>query len=366
VTKRRKDDGRPFEERVLRLHAAFHEDGLEGLVVFDPLNVRYLTGFTGSAGVVLVSSEETVLVSDFRYRVQAREQAFEARFVEVEGRLSDLLPALVCDMQGAVGIESDYLTVGEWERIRPGLEAVDHRTVGGIVQRLRRIKSEQEIRTIADAAELAVAAMEHLREMPVVGRSEREVAFELETWVRREGSGAVPFPYIVGWGPNGAKPHAEAGDTVIDPGGLLVVDLGASVDGYASDMTRTFATGRVGVAETHAFETTLRAQEAGRAAARAGAGCAEVDAAARKIIEDAGLGEDFKHGLGHGVGLDVHEDPSLGPRSADMLEAGMVVTIEPGVYLEGLGGVRIEDTVVVEEGGIRVLTESDRSLLVLS
>lgn len=366
MTKRGKDDDRPFGERVRRLRAALLQDGLGGLVIFDPLNVRYLTGFTGSAGVVLVSPEETVLVSDFRYRVQAREQALEARFVEVEGRLADLLPALVDGMDGAVGVESDHLTVGEWERIQPGLEAVDHRTVGGIVQRLRRVKSEQEIQAITDAAELAVAVMEHLREMPVVGRSEREVALELETWVRREGSGPVPFPYIVGWGPNGAKPHAEAGDTLIDAGGLLVVDLGASVDGYASDMTRTFATGLVGAAETHAFETTLRAQKAGRAAARAGARCADVDAAARKIIEDAGLGEEFKHGLGHGVGLDVHEDPSLGPRSADTLEAGMVVTVEPGVYLEGLGGVRIEDTVVVEEGGVRVLTESDRSLVVLS
>lgn len=359
-------DGRPFAERVLRLRDALRRDGLGGLLVFDPLNIRYLTGFTGSAGVVLVLPEETVLVSDFRYRVQAREQALETRFVEQDGRLSDLLPDLLGDREGTIGIESDHLTVAEWERIRPRFEAVEHTLAGGFVQRLRRIKTAREIRCIAEAGDLAVAVMEHLREVSVVGRTEREVAFELEVWVRREGSGPLPFPIIVGWGQNGAKPHAEAGDTVIGRHGLLVVDLGATVDGYASDMTRTFATGPLGEEETHAFETTLRAQEAGRAAVRAGARGAEVDAVARGIITTAGLGDEFKHGLGHGVGLDVHEEPNLGPRSTDTLEAGMVVTVEPGVYLEGVGGVRIEDTVVVEEGGARVLTESDRSLSVLS
>ncbi|MHB1343528.1 MAG: M24 family metallopeptidase [Thermoleophilia bacterium] len=357
---------RPFEGRVRRLQDALAADDLGALVVFDPLNVRYLTGFTGSAGVLLVLRGEAVLVSDFRYRVQAREQAPETRFLELEGRLSSLLPDLLGEVDGVVGIESDHVTVAEWERIRPNLDTVVHRLAGGMVQRLRRVKSEQEIRSIAQAADLAVAVMEHLREMHVIGHTEHEVAFELETWVRREGSGVLPFPIIVGWGANGAKPHAEAGGTVIEGGGLLVVDLGASVDGYASDMTRTFATGPVGEAETRAFETTLRAQEAGRSAVRAGAVCAEVDAVARAVIADAGLGDKFKHGLGHGVGLDVHEEPTLGPRSTDTLESGMVVTVEPGVYLEGVGGVRIEDTVVVEEGAARVLTESDRSLVVLS
>lgn len=357
---------RPFDGRVRQLRRLLGDEGLGALVVFDPLNVRYLTGFTGSAGVALVSAEETVLVSDFRYRLQAREQALDARFVEVDGRLSDLLPDLLDRVEGVVGIESDHLTVAEWERLRPGLEALENRAVGGLVERLRRVKSAAEIAAVSEAAKLAVAVMEHLQEMPVVGRSERDVAFDLEVWVRREGSGALPFPIIVGWGPNGAKPHADAGGTVIAGGGLLVVDLGATVDGYASDMTRTFATGVLGTAETEAFEATLRAQAAGRAAARAGTACAEVDAAARGVIEAAGFGDEFKHGLGHGVGLNVHEAPTLGPRSTDTLEAGMVVTIEPGVYLEGTGGVRIEDTVVVEEGGIRVLTESDRSLILLS
>jgi Xaa-Pro aminopeptidase len=272
----------------------------------------------------------------------------------------------VGDIQGRLGIEKDYLRVSEWERLGPALEAVDHSLVGGHVRKLRRVKTPEEVQSIREASTLAVEVMKHLFDTPVVGRTERDIALDLEVWGRRHGSEGVPFSYIVAWGANGAKPHAEPGETVIGARGLLVVDLGAVVDGYASDMTRTFATGPVSEEESHAYAVALRAQEAGREEAGPGVSCRQVDTAARDVIDREGLGDFFKHGLGHGVGLEVHEEPTVGPRSEDILEPGMVVTIEPGIYLEGVGGVRIEDSVVVTEVGTEVLTDMDRRLETLT
>lgn len=357
---------RPYDGRVEALRSVLKRDDLKGLLVFDPVNVRYLTGFSGSAGVVLVLPDECVLASDFRYRVQALEQAPETRFVELEGAFSTALPQLVQGFQGRLGVEKDDLRVADWEKLGSALAGIEHSLVGGHVRKMRRVKSTEELRAIREASTLAVNVMERLRDMRVVGRTEHDVALDLEVWARRQGSEGVPFPYIVGWGPNGAKPHAEAGETVIGARGLLVVDLGAVVDGYASDMTRTFATGQLGDEEARAFDVTLRAQKAGREAAAPGVACRDVDAAARNVVAGEGFGDNFKHGLGHGVGLEVHEEPTVSMRSEDTLEPGMVVTIEPGIYLEGVGGVRIEDSVVVTDIGIDVLTESERGLQTLT
>lgn len=359
-------NARPYDGRVQALRSILERDELMGLLVFDPVNLRYLTGFSGSAGVVLVLPDECVLASDFRYRVQAREQAPETRFVELESAFSTALPQLVQGFQGRLGVEKDDLRVADWEKLDSALAGVEHPLAGGHVRKMRRVKSPDELRAIREASTLAVNVMERLRDIQVVGRTEYDVALDLEVWARKQGSEGVPFPYIVAWGPNGAKPHAEAGETVIGAGGLLVVDLGAVVDGYASDMTRTFATGSVGDQELRAFDVTLRAQEAGRRATSPGVACRDVDASARNVVEGEGFGEFFKHGLGHGVGLEVHEEPTVSMRSEDTLEPGMVVTIEPGIYLEGLGGVRIEDSVVVTDTGIDVLTESERGLQTLA
>ncbi len=354
-----------FEARIGALRERLVAEELAALVVLDHLNIRYLTGFTGSAGVVVVLPEEIVLLSDFRYRTQAREQAAYARFVEVEGHVSDLLAEVLAEADGRVGVENDQLTVPQWERFEPRLRAVEPVLVNGLVSDLRRFKSVDEIRAISEACRLTVALMDRVREIGVVGRSERDVALDLEMWARRNGSDEVPFTYIVAYGSNGAKPHSVAGDAVIGEGGLLVVDIGTTIDGYSSDMTRTFATGDVESECRRAYDVTLEAQEAARACAGPGVPCSEVDRVAREIIEGHGLGELFKHGLGHGVGLDVHEAPTLSQRSEDVLAQGMVVTIEPGVYLEGSCGVRIEDTVVVTAVGIEVLTPYERGFTVV-
>ena len=311
---------------------------------------------------------EVVLISDFRYRLAAALEAPEARFFETNEPLASHLPELLAGVEGVVGVERTHLYLEQWERLSAGLAAFPHRLVGGMVERLRMIKSADEVRAIREAAALAAASLDYLAGSRVVGRTERDVALDLETWVRREGSGPVPFEFIVAAGPRGAMPHAEASAEPITAGTLLVVDLGASVDGYASDMTRTFATGPAASLDEEVlrvYDLTRRAQEAARRAARAGVPCRDVDAVARDLITAEGYGEMFKHGLGHGVGLDVHEEPRVSERSEDVLAEGMVVTIEPGIYLEGRAGVRIEDSVLVTAAGIEVLTPFSYDLVEL-
>lgn len=351
--------------RVERLRLALDKAELSSLVVFGAKNIRYLTGFTGSAGTVVVRKDSVVLLSDFRYRLQAAQESPDATFVEIEKTVSAELAPLLADA-GPAGIESSHLIVEQWQRLQAGLESIETRLVGGIVEELRLVKGPEEVRAIREAARLAVLVEERLQHMKVVGRAERDVALDLETFVRREGSERVPFPFIVASGPRGAMPHAEASAAVIEPGRLLVVDLGATVEGYASDMTRTFATGPLGREEEEIFALVRAAQDAARVAARPGMSCGALDGVARSLIAEHGREELFKHSLGHGVGLDVHEGPRVSSSSTEVLEPGMVITIEPGLYVPDLGGVRIEDTVLVTEEGIEVLTESPRDLVALT
>lgn len=351
--------------RVERLRGSLREAGLAGLVVFGGRNIRYLTGFTGSDGIVVVREDEVVLVSDFRYRLQAAQEAPDVRFVEVDDGMGRALLSLLKGA-GRIGFESDHLTIGRWQSFDRTLEDVDRGLVAGLVEKLRMVKTPEELPPLRAAARLAALTEERLQDMHVVGRSERDVALDLEMWVRQQGSEPTPFSFIVAAGPRGAMPHAEVTTAVIEPGHLLVVDLGAVVDGYASDTTRTFATGSLGPREHEIYDLVLRAQRAARDACRPGMTGAELDAVARGLIEEQGMGEYFKHSLGHGVGLDVHEEPRISSRSSQVLEPGMVITIEPGIYLPDLGGVRIEDTVLVTEGGAEVLTESERGLLTLA
>ncbi len=352
------------EERLARLRGRMREEGATALVVFDLLNVRYLTGFRGSSAVAVVDLDDVQLVSDFRYRLQAAQEAPVARFVEIEGPLIEVLPSLLLE-DGLVAIEGTHLPVTQWAKLEPAMAGRPTTVVEGWVERLREIKSQAEIEAIAAAATIVTGMLQRLTSMKVVGRSEREIALDLEIWARQHGSEPVPFPLIVASGPRGAMPHAETTGEPVPPGRLLVVDIGAAVHGYAADVTRTFATGPLGDEELQVYATVEAAQRAAREAARAGMTCAALDGLARAIIDGAGYGELFRHSLGHGVGLDVHEAPRLSANNDGSLEAGMVVTIEPGVYVEGLGGVRIEDTVLVQAEGIRVLSDFPRALVTL-
>jgi Xaa-Pro aminopeptidase len=345
-----------------RLEAALTERGLDRMLVTDLTNVRYLTGFTGTNGAVVCGPDLRVFLTDFRYTERAAAEVSGWETVTVTG---DWLAGIAERLAGKVGFEDDHMSVRSLtklnEKLPEGAEAV---AAGGAVEALRRVKDEQELAAIAEAAKLADAALKATVEEGLVGKTERAVADAFEAHVRA-GGGTLSFDTIVAGGPNGAQPHAEPGARVIERGELVVFDMGAKLDGYCSDGTRTYATGDPGEEGRRVYETVLAAQQAAIEAIRPGEKGEDVDAAARRVIAEAGHGEHFGHGLGHGVGLDIHEGPRLSLRSDDVLATNEVVTVEPGIYLAGNLGVRIEDLVVVTDTGIRNLSSLPKDLTVV-
>lgn len=353
--------------RLDRLMALLQGQGLAALIVTAPANVRYLTGYVGSNGIAVVGAGGRVLLTDSRYAVSAREQVDAAEVVigtrdllgDVAARAGEIAAG------GAIGVEGDDLTLTRHARLRELLGGLGTEPTRGIVEGLRAIKDAGEVATMRRAAGVADRALEGVLEGGIVGRSEREVAFALHAAMLDEGAQEPSFPVIVASGPRAARPHHVPGADRIPADTLVVIDLGAVVDGYCSDMTRTVATGALPPRLREIYDLCLEAQLAAMEAARGGMGAAELDAVARTRIADGGYGESFGHGLGHGVGLVIHERPGVRPESADALEAGMAVTIEPGIYLEGEGGVRIEDLVVLGDGGVDVLSTSPKELRVV-
>jgi Xaa-Pro aminopeptidase len=346
-------------------------EGVSALVVLGPADCRYVTGFTGEAASVCVMPTETVLFTDARYTLQSQAQAPDTRLVVFPGGRDDLLPDVLRDgLQPAeaakpvVGIDSTYLTVKRWDHLRPLMEeaGLEWRFVTQVVGTCRQVKDAGELDALSRSGALVVRAFEYLEALIVVGRTELEVALDLEMYLRRAGSEGVAFDFIIASGPRGAMPHAEPGNHVIEPGQLVVFDIGTVVDGYASDITRTYATGSLDRELVGAYQLVLRAQEAAIAAARAGLSCRELDSVARDILASGGLADLFVHSLGHGVGLEVHEDPTISQRSETTLEAGMTVTIEPGVYFPDRAGIRIEDTIIVHEDHAEVITPWPKEL----
>ncbi|MCW3027591.1 MAG: aminopeptidase family protein [Solirubrobacterales bacterium] len=364
-------------DRATRLAQELREREVDVLLVETPINLRYLTGFTGSHGLALLSGDQADgsrlgphrFLTDFRYATQSGEQvpdAFEREIVA--GELLDAAAGSLPGSRGRLGFDEASLSVARHRKL-VGLLPEGWQLVpcAGAVERLRAVKEPGEIGLIRAACELADEALKAVLEAGVVGRSERDVAIELELRMRRLGAEAASFPSIVAAGPHAALPHAEPRDLPIPPDVLLTIDWGALSDGYCSDCTRTFATGEaIGVEARGIYALVLRAQEQGLAAVKAGPSGREVDAVAREVIDQAGQGEHFGHGLGHGVGMDIHEAPRLSRTAGEEpLLAGNVVSVEPGVYLPGDLGVRIEDLVVVEEGGCEILTSLPKSLTVV-
>jgi Xaa-Pro aminopeptidase len=346
--------------RAERLVGLLRERELDSLLVTNLLNVRYLTGFTGTNGACVITPDELLFFTDFRYVEQAREQVPDFERLEV-GR--DILGDLAKRLRGRAGFDDQHLTVAAHATVsekRP--EGVELVRAGGLVEQLRAVKEESEIASMQAATELATAAYESLRERGLAGRTEREVAVELVRLMEDSGAEGPSFPPIVAAGPHGALPHAVPRDLEIPRDTLVVIDLGARVDGYCSDCTRTLATGPLDDEALAVYELVLRAQAESLAAATDGAECRAVDAVAREIIDAAGHEEHFGHGLGHGVGLEIHEGPRLGKTAEGSLAAGNAVTIEPGVYLPERVGVRIEDLVIVTDGEPRILTGFPKEL----
>ena len=339
--------------RVERLQARLEEP----LLVSNLVNVRYLVGFESSNAALLVEPERVRLFSDFRYAELGR-SVEGVEFFETKRSLFDALAEL---LEGRIGFEADHVTYGRWETLgNGGLELVPRR---GLVEELRAVKDEAELDAVRNAAALTSEAYARLAEERFVGRSERDLAWRLEELFHELGAEAPAFETIVAAGPNGARPHARPGNRTIGPEETVVIDAGARLDGYCADCTRTFATGPLPEPLSEAYAVCLEAQLAGLHAVRAGASGVEADGAARTVIDDAGFGEAFGHGLGHGVGLDVHEAPRLSRESSDTLVPDQVVTVEPGIYLEGLGGIRIEDLVIVGENGPEITTGFTKDLV---
>jgi Xaa-Pro aminopeptidase len=339
--------------RLERLQASLEEP----LLVSNLVNVRYLVGFDSSNAALVVEPERVRLFSDFRYAELGRSiQGVE--FVETKRSLYAALAEL---LEGGHGFEADDLTYGKWETLSAGgLELVPRR---GLVEALRAVKDESELDAVRRAAAVTSEAYARFAEETFVGRTERDLAWRMDELFHELGAEGPAFETIVAAGPNGARPHSRPSDREVGPGEAVVVDSGARLGGYCSDCTRTFATGPLPERLQEAYAVCLEAQLAGLEAVRVGATGVEADAAARRVIEEAGFGEAFGHGLGHGVGVDVHEAPRLARESSDTLVAGNVVTVEPGIYLEGLGGIRIEDLVIVGEDAPEVLTGFTKDLL---
>ena len=332
----------------------------EPLLVSDPANVRYLCGLISSNAALFVEPGRLRLFTDFRYLETAR----EIGGVELVDARRDLYQTLSEQLAGPVGFEAKWLSFERYSRLHGGgIELVPRY---GLVEELRAVKDEDELDAIRRAAEITNTAFERFAgEGDVIGRTERELAWRFEQLLHDGNADSVAFAVTMASGPNAAKPHTELSDRRVEPGETLLVDAGCMVDGYCSDCTRTFATGALPDELTHAYEVCLDAQLAALEAVRPGASGPGVDSAARDRIAAAGFGDAFGHGLGHGVGLVVHEDPRLAQESRSVLEAGNVVTVEPGIYRTGLGGIRIEDLVVVTDGEPEILTTFPKDLRTL-
>jgi Xaa-Pro aminopeptidase len=348
-----------MQARADRLAALVAERELDRFLVSDLVNVQYLTGFGGTNGACVCGGDARVFLTDFRYTERAGAEVEGWEVVTVK---DDWLGGIAERLTGKVGFEDHHMSVrakGKLEEKLP--DGVSLEGAGGTVEKLRRVKDEAELAAIATAAELADEAWRWALERGLAGRTELDVARGVEAWMREQGA-EPSFPTIVAAGPNGALPHAEPGEREIGHGELVVFDMGAKLAGYCSDGTRTFATGEPGERAREVYEVVRGAQAAALDAVTAGARAEDVDTVAREPIAAAGHGERFGHGLGHGVGLEVHEEPRLSQRSEDVLAAGEVVTVEPGIYLPGELGVRIEDLVVVGEDGHRNLSGLPKDL----
>jgi Xaa-Pro aminopeptidase len=355
--------------RLAGLRGKLDEKGIDALLVSHPHNRRYLSGFTGSAGYLLITTAEAVIATDFRYFEQAEEQAAGFRLHRLTQPPAETwLPGLLAGLGGKrVGIEAEHLPYAVYKRFakvvadipqgeRPRLAATT-----GLVEGLRAVKEPEEIAAIQAAVDLGDAAFAQLAERLEPGWTEREAAWEVEKYMREHGGEAVSFETIVAGGAWGAMPHAFPRDRQLQAGEAIVVDLGVRRDGYCSDLTRTLFLGEPDDQFRRVYDIVLGAQLAALELIEAGMTGGQAHLLAHRVIAEAGYSEEFGHGLGHGVGLEVHEAPRLGRDSSDALTDGMVMTIEPGIYIKGWGGVRIEDLTVMENGRLRVLTRAPKT-----
>lgn len=352
-----------LDNRVSLVRALLQEHHLDALLLTNPENLRYFCGFTGTAGALILTAQETIFLTDSRYSMQAEHEVVADHRCEYAIQIEGIVAALNDRHLCRVGYESEYLTCATLERLRTQSgESIEWITLARPLLVLRGIKDKSEIAFLEKAAFLASRAFEEIVPLCRPGTSEREIALALEFAMRRLGGDEKSFDLIVASGERGSLPHGTASSRLLRSGEFVTIDFGLRLDGYCSDETVTLAIGEIDADLEHLYATVYQAQQLALAAIRPGVPLKEVDALARNVIADAGYGAYFGHGLGHGVGLEVHEYPTLSPRSVDVAEVGMVFTVEPGIYIPGKGGVRLEDMVVVTADGCRKLTRISKEL----
>lgn len=348
-----------MSNNLQKLRAKLSEKELDAIIITQAENRRYLSGFHGTAGYLIITQNQAILATDFRYIEQAKTEAPDFKIHRIIRGVKDWLPALANELQiKRLGFEGENVTYNLHRQIHRILKNIKLVSLYDFVEQIRAIKTPEEIEFIAKASAITDAAFESVEQIIKAGMTEKQVAWELEKTMRQNGSESIPFDVIVGSGPNAALPHAKPTDRVINDGEAIVIDMGAKYRGYASDLTRTICVGEANDKFKEIYNTVLKAQQKAIVKVRQGMTGKAADAIARKVIEKAGYGEVFGHSLGHGVGLQEHELPYLSPNSKERLVDGMVFTIEPGIYLEGWGGIRIEDTVLMENGIVKLLTKA--------
>jgi Xaa-Pro aminopeptidase len=355
-----------MDARLSKLRSALADENLDAIIVTQPENRRYLSGFTGSSALLLITPTDALLATDFRYYEQVAREAPGFCLVKIESpEIGALLNDSIHEVGAKrVGFESQHVTFDTHRKWTEAAEDLEYIPTEGMVEKLRSVKEQGEIDTIRRAVALSDSAIKHIRETIQPGMTEKQVAWELEVYMRTRGAQQVAFETIAGSGPNGALPHVKPTDREVRAGEPIVMDLGARVDGYNSDVTRTICIGEPDDRFQEIYGIVLKAQLAAEEAIRPGMLGKDADAVAREVISEAGYGEYFGHALGHGVGLAVHEKPGAGKTSEDELLPGCAVTVEPGIYIPDWGGVRIEDLVVVTDGGIEVLTQASKDPVV--
>lgn len=351
---------------------------LDALLVTDIRNVRYLTNFTGSSGFLLLTGDRSIFVTDFRYKIQAEEEITGFELKTEKERFPENIEKLVRELDlKTIGFEAHALSFGHYKKISERLKGKELRPTTDLVESMRIVKGKEEVISIRKAIAIAEESFKSVLDMLRHGMIEKDIAVALEYEVRKRGSGPIPFDIIVASGERAARPHATSSDKALKEGDLVIIDWGAQADGYFCDITRTFMVGSnppspplkkgglEGFDGRRIYEIVLNAQREAIKNARPGITFSGLDAVARDFIEDAGYGEYFDHGLGHGVGLSVHEAPHISWQGDGVLKEGMVFTIEPGIYIPGFGGARIEDMVLIREGGAEVLTQLPRELSII-
>jgi len=349
--------------RLQKLRQKLTEKEMDAIFVSQPENRYYLSGFDGSSGFLLITSQNEILATDFRYLEQVKIQAPDYEIFRITSNMADWLPRLAAELNlSRLGFEAGDITFTTYQQLTGILSKVGSQLklvpTNGLVESLRAIKEPEEVELITRAVQITDNAFKYIDDIIHTGMTEKEVAWEIEKFLRERGSEAMPFDIIVASGPNSALPHAKPSTRTIESGEPIIIDIGARCGGYSSDMTRTICLGSGDDTFNKIYDTVLRAQQAALTAIEAGMTGDQADGLARTVIEQAGYGEAFGHALGHGIGLAPHEQPRLGPKSPEQLVDGMVFTIEPGIYLVGWGGVRIEDDVVMEKGKARLISKA--------